>query len=48
MPTVSMARMEPEAMAPEGTGEKKATFSPRETVSELDRFIVFRGYSHGA
>ena len=40
MPTVSMARMEPEAMAPEGTGEKKATFSPRETVSELDRFII--------
>jgi len=23
-------------------------FSPRETVSELDRFIVFREYSHGA
>jgi ATP-dependent HslUV protease ATP-binding subunit HslU len=32
--------MEPEATAPEGTGEKKATFSPRETVSELDRFII--------
>jgi ATP-dependent HslUV protease ATP-binding subunit HslU len=32
--------MEPEAIAPESTVEKKATFSPRETVSELDRFII--------
>ncbi len=37
MPTASMAsRMEPELME----DEKKVTFSPRETVSELDRFII--------
>ncbi len=37
MATVSMAsRMEPETAA----DERKATFSPRETVSELDRFII--------
>jgi ATP-dependent HslUV protease ATP-binding subunit HslU len=36
MPTASMARMEPEMI----DGEKRATFSPRETVSELDRFII--------
>ncbi len=40
MPTASMARMEPETTAPGSDGEKKATFSPRETVSELDRFII--------
>ncbi len=36
MPIASMARMEPEMIE----AEKKATFSPRETVSELDRFII--------
>ena len=36
MPTASMARMEPEMIE----GENKATFSPRETVSELDRYII--------
>ena len=36
MPTASMARMEPEMIE----GENKAAFSPRETVSELDRYII--------
>jgi len=37
MPTVSVAKMESEATESE---PKNATFSPRETVSELDRFII--------
>src|SRR5215208_4303468 len=42
MPTANIAfRSEPDDMTAEATGtEGKATFSPRETVSELDRFII--------
>src|SRR5215208_4044088 len=42
MPTANTAfRSEPEDMTSETqSDETKATFSPRETVSELDRFII--------
>jgi ATP-dependent HslUV protease ATP-binding subunit HslU len=39
MPTASVAIMEPEATTSETTAGK-AAFSPRETVSELDRYII--------
>ncbi len=42
MPTANMAaRLEPEGVtAAPSNDEQKAAFSPRETVSELDRFII--------
>src|SRR4051812_33043177 len=41
MPTANAVyQPEPEDVAPEANAEGKATFSPRETVSELDRYII--------
>ena len=44
MPTANAAyQPESENLASEASADEKVTFSPRETVSELDRYIIGQG-----